>query len=774
MTDHPSPLENICTDIQEKLVSYDPKTATSVQREEMIRLYEQMTVPIKMKNPFLIKGKPSNITILPKKDFLEQLRDYENDATSKTKKQSQPLQNPSRLSGKHMRTHPTYSHLYFALRKLGYFLSGSFNANAALTYLQGKPYTPKSDANMQFQLITTALITPDFLINIAENHKDGRVELFNKLKTASTEVRQAYKNLCTSRSEKIRGTIDALINKHYAQYVPQLGTLPSLLLLIHPPSESQLAELYRARYYAGEDVSESAIGKLPQGKRIVYMTKYPNARNRKARKTRKNIRESYATKVFELIFKDIPLPNYITSKDLSTDAHSLHGTAKISELLFAFHMNILAHHDPQLTSSPFYAAFIKDMITKVYHPSSQWTMDHFLQLKDGAENIYADGRIDTANGSLLIELKANEYSQRKSIFTQLERYQRLSSWLDGTRITQRVLIIEDMPEKDTRLQRYAKSNQWTVLSGDDIRREFHAALDHYDDVIGAIHPALSDDLRSIDHHINDARHVFRRKGFRKLRSLTQELLRLCIQSFSNNVFIIQQEYQTHYQLKLSELPIAHPSEFITLLDPQTAYFDIEALGGLNDGSPITTTTIGHRVDNDFIIDVYLAPHLFSQEQGMLTVTNDQLNTFAAVVTYNGKAYDFPKLNERLFYHNILIKQPSYLHRDLYADHFRKTRKIQKHLKTSLKEIERAYLQIHRTDDVSGEECIKLSENHVLHTGDGLSQVIAHNIPDVVNLAILDSFVYKNHRPSQPYTVSVADILSHLNLEKPLVPEFTLF
>jgi len=163
------------------------------------------------------------------------------------------------------------------------------------------------------------------------------------------------------------------------------------------------------------------------------------------------------------------------------------------------------------------------------------------------------------------------------------------------------------------------------------------------------------------------------------------------------------------------------------------FFDLETLG--LGGSPIFLAAVGRFIDEGFLVRQTLAPSL-AEEPGLLERTMFDLMEAAAVVTYNGKSFDWTILRERSAYYGLPLPEAP-IHIDL-LHHARRAfggTLPDCHLGT----VEAHVLGIARTNDLPSAD-IPVHYAEYLETGDAkpLIPVVNHSRQDLVSLvALLD-------------------------------------
>lgn len=147
-------------------------------------------------------------------------------------------------------------------------------------------------------------------------------------------------------------------------------------------------------------------------------------------------------------------------------------------------------------------------------------------------------------------------------------------------------------------------------------------------------------------------------------------------------------------------------------------------------SPLDTTRLNLDLSSGHFAKItQIFCESITDELQLLIASKEILESYPIYVTYNGHAFDIPYLKTKYQYYNILILLNKCMSIDLYSI----SKKILKLSSYTLKNVEIA-LGIHRTDTISGSECVQLYDTF-LKTGDfTLARLILnHNIEDVLNM-----------------------------------------
>ncbi len=167
------------------------------------------------------------------------------------------------------------------------------------------------------------------------------------------------------------------------------------------------------------------------------------------------------------------------------------------------------------------------------------------------------------------------------------------------------------------------------------------------------------------------------------------------------------------------------------------FFDLETLG--LGGSPVFLAAVGRFVGDEFRIRQYLAPAL-GAEVALLERMKAEIRDASALLSYNGKSFDWTVLRERLAYYGLPLHETP-IHVDL-LHHARRAlvgRVPDCHLST----IEEHVLGIGRSNDLPSAE-VPIHYTAYLETGDAsyLVPIVNHSKQDLISLVILLKYLLR--------------------------------
>lgn len=159
------------------------------------------------------------------------------------------------------------------------------------------------------------------------------------------------------------------------------------------------------------------------------------------------------------------------------------------------------------------------------------------------------------------------------------------------------------------------------------------------------------------------------------------------------------------------------------------FLDIESTG-LQPRQPLFLIGLLFRHDGRYKLRQYLARHP-GEEKALLSDIAEVLQSFEAVVTYNGKNFDIPYIETRMVKYNLTYCLPQF-HLDLL---WFARRHYRQHLPNCrLSTLEEHVLDMRRIDDIPG-SCIPEAYNRFVETQDPRKMlgILEHNALDLISL-----------------------------------------
>ena len=162
------------------------------------------------------------------------------------------------------------------------------------------------------------------------------------------------------------------------------------------------------------------------------------------------------------------------------------------------------------------------------------------------------------------------------------------------------------------------------------------------------------------------------------------------------------------------------------------FLDIETLGLFS--RPIILFGVGTIKNGNFVVRQYLLRDIGEEAAALTALSGHFAGTKKALVTFNGKAFDLPYVQDRLAYYGIppVARVP---HFDVL--HFARRRWKGQYPSCRLGELESAILGVGREEDVPGQMVPEFYETYLRTKNCGpLVPIVDHNRQDVLSTARL--------------------------------------
>jgi uncharacterized protein len=211
----------------------------------------------------------------------------------------------------------------------------------------------------------------------------------------------------------------------------------------------------------------------------------------------------------------------------------------------------------------------------------------------------------------------------------------------------------------------------------------------------------------------------------KFRSAARQVIERLARADPNDVMdLVGSRHAKSHPFALGTAGSFEPEDYV--------FLDIETLGLFS--RPIILFGIGTIEQGRLIVRQYLLRDI-CEEAAALTATAEQVSgDRPALVTFNGKAFDLPYIQDRLSYYGIgaISRIP---HFDVL--HFSRRRWKRQFPSCRLSLLESEILGIDRIDDVPGQMVPEFYEIYLKTKNCGpLVPIVDHNRQDVVSLALL--------------------------------------
>jgi len=170
---------------------------------------------------------------------------------------------------------------------------------------------------------------------------------------------------------------------------------------------------------------------------------------------------------------------------------------------------------------------------------------------------------------------------------------------------------------------------------------------------------------------------------------------------------------------------------------KTVFLDTETTGLAGGaGTYIFLVGVGYFEGDQFCVRQYFMRD-FNEERALLSAVNELLSKYEAIVSYNGKTFDFPLIQSRFIMSGMKLNLKNPGHFDLlYPARRLWKRRLEN---CSLSTVERDILGVIRENDVPGYLVPEIYFRY-LKTKDAraLKQVFEHNLHDIISLVALVS------------------------------------
>ena len=208
------------------------------------------------------------------------------------------------------------------------------------------------------------------------------------------------------------------------------------------------------------------------------------------------------------------------------------------------------------------------------------------------------------------------------------------------------------------------------------------------------------------------------------QAASRALARISLQDSGGLMDFVSSRHRKSHPLALGTAGLHEPEDYV--------FIDIETLGLFS--RPITLFGVGTIGAGRLTVHQYLLRDI-GEEQAALAATMDHLSgDRPALVTFNGRSFDFPYILDRLAYYGMGTRS-RIPHYDML--HFSRQRWKDRVPSFRLSVLEKEILGVLREDDIPGQMVPEFYETY-LRTGNcgPLVPIVEHNRQDVLSLALL--------------------------------------
>lgn len=169
----------------------------------------------------------------------------------------------------------------------------------------------------------------------------------------------------------------------------------------------------------------------------------------------------------------------------------------------------------------------------------------------------------------------------------------------------------------------------------------------------------------------------------------------------------------------------------TLPNRNFCFYDIETTGFSGAYNKVVLIGVLYLDKNKLIIEQFFSEDDNDELNVLLSALN-LMSKFDTLISYNGDTFDIPFINKRLKH----LKQEVYIDKKNSLDLLKVVRKNKSILNLNdckLKSVEKS-LGIHRIDQISGKDSVKLYEEYLLNPNNALLEtILRHNYDDIYYL-----------------------------------------
>lgn len=222
------------------------------------------------------------------------------------------------------------------------------------------------------------------------------------------------------------------------------------------------------------------------------------------------------------------------------------------------------------------------------------------------------------------------------------------------------------------------------------------------------------------------------KGYQKYQKSPQHIKQILIEKYKGknledviNGKVINTEKGACYHIESQEM-----IDSINIGNTKSLIFDIETMGFSS--VPIILIGLARVQNNSILIDQYLSRNT-KEEPAILTAFMHHLRENDTIITFNGRRFDIPFIEDRLSYHKMEENLSNKTHHDaLPLSRYAWKKKLPN---CKLATLEKYILGIKRKDDVPSRSVPDFYRTYVRHNNVGpLIPIIGHNKQDLITLA----------------------------------------
>ncbi|HIH11033.1 TPA: hypothetical protein HA241_02500 [Candidatus Woesearchaeota archaeon] len=601
----------------------------------------------------------------------------------------------------------------------------------------------------------------------------SRTNLRRMIASHSTEAKRAlYACSATGRADYRKGRLREIIDQLHPSLKTQYGKTLYEVLTNPPLSDEDVAATLRKWFYAGEDLSKKALGlQGRKGHKVIYAVNYEPYLDEKKRQlhlfgpdgkpfSRRKVRKS--DDPFDMKAARRMGFNFLSAPWLGADNESRVNTAHIQERQLLFLLHILHKYDPNLTRTECgqtMRQYLGGGLEKVYTA----TRGEDVQLRNGkGEPPEADGRVVLEGGiECLLEVKGHKFIKDHELEKMLKKYRRKLVWHDGKNVNHKVVLLNCQEYKRGNLERQVRrctDDGWQVITGDRFFDMYLQGVNLLLQREPTFFETLPIPLRYPGVVMQMAEeayyhpHLLFRRGRRYETRWFADLLR------EASAVLAGEATPSESQMVECEEVIIDPathfadmygSHLKAKLPENCLFMDLETAGFKGEGKPIFLIGMAYVKDDELVTEVAVVRDPSEEKVALarfLKVAKHYTKEKGGkIVTFNGKSFDLPYVQERCAAHLQRFKLDEYDHVDL----LHRFREVEKYPRMTLQVYERVKLGIKRQGDIPGSRIPEIFGDMVYGNETRLvPKVIEHNQMDLITMAIMYQNLSKSNRRTE--------------------------
>ncbi len=624
--------------------------------------------------------------------------------------------------------------LFQQLSLHGYRLSGRINPRDAIWSLGYLTRTHLSSEEIERYI--RGVITKEFAGRSYRGELDGFVSIKDLFMNSGALERQAYW-ACFNRKRKDYSSkrLEKIIDSLYPDLEKQHGKKLTEALRGAKLSEEQVKDKVKQWFYAGGDISRDGLTFIkPDGKLV-----RTRIENRVVQPSLPGHNNFTRTLLNYLDIEDIKPEDVIADGQEARKNVSL-----IGEKQFMFLLMILQKYDPELEAiGRDFRRYFNGRLERVFYRNK----DRALELKDRGNVIEADGRVKVDNLEVLVEVKTHKKKADDKILDIFRKYDGVNRWIDGSKIDERVVLINAHNNGVDRYKQNLEKSGWKVITGEEFsdfyRRGLEILLENEPDFfetakIPVTNPEI---LLEIHELVYRKQHLLLRKGQRRNRRWILDMLKENIACLDSGERVYnRKKFDKTYVVPFSEFNSIYGSKISTIVD-DALIIDLETSGPRNSGEIIAVLGLAYKSEDGMVAEKHLKKKPCEEKEALIR-TRELARKYRRIVSYNGKRFDEGFLRERLLA-NLIEFDHDVGHVDMYSDYYRGYARKKGFPSATLKTFERVSLGVKRIRDISGDKVPKIYLDYIFGRDDSMIQdVLLHNQLDLVTLALMYKQLHK--------------------------------